>query len=848
MKSIQLLLFFAIFHSPKFLISQVFETRGIGGGGALFSPSINPNNGDENYLASDLGGLYHTTDGNYDVVHFSQAVTGQFGKVCFTQNNSIRYSLLYDAANFTTRPAKSTDGGETWGFLPADDQPWEDKLFIVSNFHDPNVVIWTDYNNLYLSKDGGQTASLKYTAEDSGAGILLSGAFFDGQNSWLGTNDGVLFSANGGNSYALANFTGIPNDEAIIGFGAGKSSSITRFFALTGDPSNVYATSIGFEYWETIRGVYTMENLSGAWTSKMNGIDISEDFAVWLGMAENDPNTCYIAGSTPNETAIVMKTTNGGDSWQHVFLTDNNQNIFTGYSGDGGDLGWTWGGNALGFTVNPMNSQQVLMTDFGFMHQTTDGGQSWHQGYLKAADENPAGSPTPKKKKYHGIGLEQTTCWQVYWFDAQNMFACFTDIRGIRSDDSGKTWSFDYTGHDQNTMYHIAKHNTQALWFATTSSVHDIYQTTYVTDARLQPSFKAGKVLYTTDKGKTWQTMHDFGNPVIWVTPDATNNDRLYAGVISTNPSVGGVWRADGIGNPATATWTKLPNPPANNGRIFNIHSLDDGTLVTTWSARKGNNNSVFSDSSGVFVSTNNGQSWEPRNHPDMNYWTKDLVIDPNDTSQNTWYACVWSGWGGPANDLGGIFRTTDRGLNWEKITEDDQFLRVSSLTIIPNLGTYLTTEGQGIWQAFNPDISSGNVSWQPLDAYPFQHPERVFLNPYKPEEIWVASFGNGMRVADVGGVATKEQTGLPSAKMRVLQNPVSQNIDIEVIAQQATSASASILNLEGKAVAQFPNLKLMAGVQQFHFALPSLPSGNYLLRLEMENGGIVAQQINISN
>jgi hypothetical protein len=35
-----------------------------------------------------------------------------------------------------------------------------------------------------------------------------------------------------------------------------------------------------------------------------------------------------------------------------------------------------------------------------------------------------------------------------------------------------------------------------------------------------------------------------------------------------------------------------------------------------------------------------------------MRYWTKDVVIDPHDATQNTWYAGVWSGWGGPPNGL----------------------------------------------------------------------------------------------------------------------------------------------------------------------------------------------------
>ena len=845
MKAFQLLLVLATFQVPNFLFSQTFpyfESRGTGGGGALFCPSPNPLDGSEIYLASDLGGLYHTTGQGYEVVRFTAATTGPFGKVCFTQNNGIRYALIYDPENFTTRPARSLSAGLNWDIRPGDDQPWEDKLFIFSDFHNPDRVLWTDYNNLYFSNDGGQTAPLKYTADDPGAGILLSGAFFDGDNIWLGTNDGVLHSSNGGNSFTPANFTGIPNGEVIIGFGGGNSGNLTRFFALTGDPGNVWATNMGYNYWETVRGVYTMDNLSGTWTPKMNGLDISEDFVVWLGMADNDPSTCYLSGSSPNGQPIVMKTANGGDSWQHVFLTEGNQNIRTGYAGDGGDFSWWWAELPLGFSVNRLNSQQVIMTDFGFMHQTLDGGQTWQQGYTDPDFDHPAGAETPTKQPYRSIGLEQTTCWQVFWFDEDNLFACFTDIKGMRSEDGGLTWSFDYTGHDQNTMYRIAKHNTQPLWFGATSTVHDIYQTTYVTDARLQPSYKAGKMLYTTDKGKTWLTMHDFGNPVIWVTPDASNNDRLYAGVISTNPSVGGVWRADGIGNPATATWTKLPNPAANNGRIFNIHSLNDGTLVTTWSARKSNSGSVFSDSSGVFVSTNGGQSWERRNHSDMNYWTKDLVVDPNEPAQNTWYACVWSGWGGPANDLGGLFRTTDRGMNWEKITGDGQFHRVSSVALTHS-GTYLSTESEGLWQSTNDFINVGQPDWY-LTNYSFHHPERVFGNP-NPSDfnkyIWIASFGNGMKVNYTGNTGTTNVVSSPSANMRLVQNPVHQSIDIEVVMKKAGAAQFSILDVQGRTVRDFPRQALVVGKQQVSFTIQGLAAGNYFLRMTLSTGETLA-------
>ncbi|HLP93458.1 MAG TPA: T9SS type A sorting domain-containing protein [Saprospiraceae bacterium] len=822
---------------PTCLFSQPlsFQSTGIGGGGALFSPAINPADDQEMYFASDLGGLYTTRNGgnSYELVHFTEAVVNPYGKVCFTQNTELRYALIWDEAHYATRPAKSSDGGNTWNFLPGDTDSGEEKLFLYTDYTNPNRVLWTDYNHLYYSADGGQTAQLKWTAANSGTGILLSGVFFNGNDIWLGTNEGVIVSHNGGGSFSNANFTGIPANEVIMGFGGGKSGNTTRFYALTGDPANIWATNMGYNYWQTIRGVYTMDNVSGAWLASMNGIDPDADYAVYLAMADNDPNTCYLAGSTPFEEAIVMKTANGGASWEHIYLRNNNQNIYTGYQGANGDFGYSWGGFALGFAVNRLNSQHAVLTDFGFIHHTLNGGVDWHQAYLQPADENPANTPTPKKKYYHGVGMEQTTCWQVYWFDANNIFGCFTDIRGVRSQDAGKSWSFDYTGHNLNTMYRIAKHNTQDIWYGATSSVHDIYQTTYITDQRLQPSYKDGQVLYSSDKGKNWSVLRDFDYPVIWVTTDPTDNDRLYAGVISTNPAVGGVWKAQGISNPSNTIWSHLPNPPANNGRIFNIHCLNDGTLVTTWSARKSNSGSIFSDSSGVFVSTDGGQNWQKRNHPDMNYWTKDLVIDPSDPTQNTWYACVWSGWGGPANDLGRLFRTTNRGLSWQAITADDQFLRVSSVTIDPldPETMYLSSETNGLWVTH--EKSAAQPQWSLVSSYPFQHPERVYFNPYKPEEMWIASFGNGMRFGSLATPVSEPDDSMVPV-MQLIQNPIEDNqLKIRLQLSQPTSASFLLYDVQGRIVHTFGSQVLPVGLTNLDLACSGVPAGIYFVQME---------------
>ncbi len=61
-------------------------------------------------------------------------------------------------------------------------------------------------------------------------------------------------------------------------------------------------------------------------------------------------------------------TTDGGAAWNEVFLTENNQNIATGWCGREGDLDWWFPEYALGFAVSPDDPDHVIITDLGFAH------------------------------------------------------------------------------------------------------------------------------------------------------------------------------------------------------------------------------------------------------------------------------------------------------------------------------------------------------------------------------------------------------------------------------------------------------------------------------------------------
>jgi hypothetical protein len=132
-----------------------------------------------------------------------------------------------------------------------------------------------------------------------------------------------------------------------------------------------------------------------------------------------------------------------------------------------------------------------------------------------------------------------------------------------------------------------------------------------------------------------------------------------------------------------------------------------------------------------------------------MRYWSKDITIDPFDATQNTWFIAVFSGFGGPSNGLGGLYRSSNRGQSWTRINASD---RVESFTIAPtntNLAL-MTTEVEGLWATNN--LRAATATFTRDNNFPFRQPVRVIFNPFDPSEVWVSSFGGGLRVGRMGG------------------------------------------------------------------------------------------------
>lgn len=720
-----------------------WESRGAGGGGALFSPIFSPHAPDELFVSCDMSELFHSRDmgASWSLVDSRSLQGNRATLVQFTSDTNLLYAIDCSSVSGVDaqRPSRSLDGGRTWAPL-AVDPTGMGCYFLAADPQRTNRLLVSDYTTLFVTTNGGASFASVYA---SGGGLFMSGAFFDGSNVWAGCSDGLLVSGDGGRTFALSVATGIPAAEEIVSLAGARESGTVRLYAVTVPDGFLYpGILLEDTYYESppaYRGVYSLDTGAGSWLARTNGVAAGHR-PLFVGLCRTNIAVAWLGGQTDDDYPAVYRTVDGGSNWQNVIVVDGTQNLATGWCGHQGDRDYTYDAYYVGFAVCPVDARRAALTGYGFVHATTNGGQTWFAAYTSPADRNPAGGPTPRGKVYRSAGLENTTCWGVSWSSPSNLFASFSDIRGLRSVDAGSSWGFTFTGNTYNTTYDVVAHSN-GLLYAAVSSVHDLYQSTYLEDARIDGG--SGEILYSTNHGQVWQRLHNTTNVAFSLAPDPGHTSRLYVAV--SHGTRGGFRVTSNLHLGAASTWRALAAPPRTEGHPHQLRVLQDGTLVCTYSGRRAGG--AFTASSGLFVSTNGGAGWLDRSHTNMVYWTKDVVVDPYDPGQSTWYVGVFSGWGGAPNGKGGLYRTTNRGLAWTRISALD---RVTSCTFSPldSNVLFMTTETDGLWYSTNARASAPTFS--AATNYPFRQPERVCFDPFRPRDMWVTSFGHGLRLGHV--------------------------------------------------------------------------------------------------
>lgn len=664
-------------------VPTVWYNQGIGGTGTTYTPSISPQNSQEIYVGSDMGEVFHTSDwgANWDV-----PAAFPPGGVQYTSSASVMYS---------SGPKKSIDGGLTWAMLPCCTNPTYGQTFSDPNRTDRviySLVPSSTDSSLYISNDGGATQQTIF--QHWNGSLYISGVFFDGNTAYIGTNNsGVWKGVYNGSTWTWTKpISGLPSGERIMSLAGAKTGSTVRLVILTLNSTQMTTDGRPFGYGLNpayvagyYKAIYTWDSGQTSWTKKVTGLTGGQRPTL-VAMARNDINTIYASGSDIPDgshyygACIVYKSTNGGANWASVLTKANNANSTSASYGDGGDYDWSWS-SVAGLGVDPNNSSRVTFTDQCDVRASTDGGATWNQIIVPASQATPAGQQITKNS-FYGSSLNETSVWGLNWINANTVYAACTDAYGIRTISGSLDWSnpssiksgcitWQYPNWGTNWVNTTYKSVTapNGTVYACTSSVHDLWNDGYQSDWGTENAGSGGNanwLLMSQDKGASFTVIHNFGqsNTAKSLCLDPSNPNRMYALIVNNSLGDGGVWVTNNLDQGAGATWTRLTNqPPRTEGHPEDMTILNDGTLVVWYSCRQAGG---FTASSGVFISTDQGNSWIDRSGTDtsLEYFTRNVIIDPQDATQNTWYAAVYDS----GRLEAGLYKTTNRGVNWTRI------------------------------------------------------------------------------------------------------------------------------------------------------------------------------------
>ena len=171
---------------------------------------------------------------------------------------------------------------------------------------------------------------------------------------------------------------------------------------------------------------------------------------------------------------------------------------------------------------------------------------------------------------------------------------------------------------------------------------------------------EGSEVYRSQDSGENWEYMATISNPdsvqmafatrILGIGIEASNPDNMYAAL-----EVGGAARSADGGR----TWKVVNQQFDGNVDLMDLHGVAIGSPDSS--------NVFISNRTGVWRSTDRGESWENlnfENFSDIQY-SRGVVVDPSDP--NTVYACVGMNFG---SEEGGVLRSTDLGNTWHRFDQ----------------------------------------------------------------------------------------------------------------------------------------------------------------------------------
>jgi photosystem II stability/assembly factor-like uncharacterized protein len=422
-----------------------------------------------------------------------------------------------------------------------------------------------------------------------------------------------------------------------------------------------------------------------------------------LAIAATDTQTVYaaVSGSGQGGTSLgrlvaILKSTDGGATWGAL---PNPPDL--------GSSGWY----GLPLAVDPASANTVYLSAGGApIVESRDGGFTWFS--LQTGADGLGPHPDHHAFAFDASGnlldgndggiwrLADPAPGRVHWTDLNNNLE-LTQYIGIALDPS--TPNVAYGGSQDNGT---SKFNDALGWtleaagdggFVRVDPSHP--QTVYheFTGVSIERSDNGGLSWISKTFGINASDPRDTYVPYVM---DPSNSSRLLLG---TNRVYETTDRAD--------HWHPISTPGQNGWTVTsNIDSIVAGS----------DGHTVYASAGGhVFVTFDDGATWQRRDIPGVSDHLQDLEIDPHDNL--TAYA-VRDRFGG-----GHLFRTTDGGLTWFDLSSGLPDLPAYTLAIDPRTGglyvgnddgVYVSADQGGSWSRFGQGLPHAQVRELELNAH----------------------------------------------------------------------------------------------------------------------------------